>query len=157
MAEGKRGNVSVQQKYSPRELEIFASVQKSHFRARAATAIGRYLFAAVIAWAIAWGAVRSLEALRGTITIADIQASLSLSKPENGGSEAVRLARTIFEALTVLLNIVLWLLYRKARNRQDNTVLQLGPFREMYEREIDPMRTTSGLQRDGRTPPEEKP
>jgi hypothetical protein len=157
LAGGNRGNNPVPHRYTTRELEIFASVQKSHFRARAATSIGRYLFITVIFWALAWGTVHSLEALRGTITIADIKAGFSLSKPEKGGSETAQLARTVFEGLSGLANIVLWFFYRNARKRQDNTILQLGPFREMYERLVDPRRTTSGLERDGRTPPEEKP
>jgi hypothetical protein len=156
LAGGNRGSNRDTHRYTTRELEIFASVQKSHFRARAATSIGRYLFIAVIFWGLAWGAVNSLEALHGTITVADIKAGFSLSKSQSGETESVQLARTVFEGLSLLGNIVLWFFYRNARNRQDRTILQLGPFREMYEHLVDPERTTSGLQRDGRTPPEEK-
>jgi hypothetical protein len=155
LAGGSAKSERTPHKYTARELEIFGSVQKSHFRARAATTIGRYFFIAVIFWALAWGAVHSLEALRGTITVADIKAGFSFSKSETGGSDAVQIARTVFEGLSLVANLVIWALYRNAKKRQDNTVLQLGPFREMYERLIDPQRTTSGLQRDGRTPPEE--
>jgi hypothetical protein len=156
LAGANRGTTtSSPHRYSARELEIFASVQKSHFRAPAATSIGRYLFFAVAVWGLSWGAIHSLEALRGAITYADIHAGFSLSKSEKGGSESVQLVRTVFEGLSGLGNVVLFILYRMMRKRQDTTVLQLGPFREMYEALMDPKRTTSGLRRDGHTPPEE--
>jgi hypothetical protein len=154
-----RGSAPLVHRYTARELEIFASMHRSHVMAQACTRLGRYACAVIIVGLVSWGVVHSLEAVAGKITLADIRATLSLSTPEEDGTHgkrAIKYARMLYEVLTPIFGIVGIWYARRAQKREDDTVIQFAPFRQMHEAGIDVLRTTSGLDIDGRTPAEER-
>jgi hypothetical protein len=146
-------------RYTARELEIFASMHRAHVMAQATTRVGRYICAVLMVGFVSWAVVHSIEAVAGKITMADIRATLSLSTSEEAGSgikKALKYARLIYEVLAPLCGIIGIWYARRTRKREEDTVIQFAPFRLMHEAAIDPLRTSSGLGRDGRTPSEER-
>lgn len=146
-------------RFTARELDIYASMHRTQVVAQAITRLGRYICAVATVGLIAWTTVHCIEAVAGKITLADIRATLSLStseEPASGVRSAVKYARLLYEVLTPLCGAIGIWYARRARKREEDTVVQFAPFRLMHEAAIDPLRTSSGLERDGRTPPEER-
>jgi hypothetical protein len=134
-----------------------ASIHRTQIVAAAFTKVFKYIAFVGFAFAVAWGAVHSLEAVAGKVTLADLKASFTLTKPgegKDGLKDAVNIARLIYDCLALISNLVLFWLYQRARRREKNSISQFGPFRQFYESSIDPMRTSSALNRDGATPAE---
>lgn len=152
-------HLQVQHRYSARELEVFASVHRAHVKAQSITRLGRYVCAVLMVAALGWTVVHSLEAVAGKITIADLNATFTMSVQEKHASilaKAIKYAHLIYDGLATIFGAIGIWYARRCRKREDDTVIQFAPFRQMHESSIDAMRTSSGLERDGRTPPEER-
>lgn len=152
-----RGNAAPH-RYSQRELEVFASVHRTHVVAQALTRVARYTCYVLITGLAAWCVVHSLDAVAGKITLADIRASVAWSsdKHEDNLAAYVKLARLIYEIVAPIFGLVGFWYGRRTRRREDDTIIQFAPFRQMHEVALDANRTSSGLGRDGSTPPEER-
>lgn len=110
--------------------------------------------------AVKWGSLLgtaafardSIVALSGKITAASIDINAGASLDTGGdcpswpywvvGISAIMTTAAVFFALG-------------QRQLRKNTVEHLAPYKEKYERLIDPQRTTSGLLNDGSTNPED--
>lgn len=105
----------------------------------------KYIF---FAFSIGMGYL-AIDSLAGQVTVADIKVLGKVAVGDAGPSWGVVLASILFGVSGVLLA-------RKERNLRKDTVERMHKYQELWEKSIDPKRSTSAITSRGDTRPEDK-